>query len=174
MITHDISSRLMYIQGEATLNKSYSGENDAEPVNLGRCIYAVRLELAPRGHPEITEDRFDLDVRTTWNGVYWQKGVGGGKRGPSENQVTFKELTKNIQTPTERANKSVPEGMREALTEILGEDVFNCNARIYSEFDGTWRYFQDRSLGCFHCDNRFNKLKTYLPIVIQACQEDLI
>lgn len=161
MITQDITSRLFYVEGEANLEVAHSTKGDSKPVEKGRCIYRVRLELAPKGHPEITEPQFELRVRTTWDKVYYQRR---GKRGPSDDQVTFEELTKSPGMPAGRAKNAksaVDDLVRKALESVLGNQPFNCTALIYSEFNGYWNAFA----------NEFDETKTYLPIVVQACRE---
>ena len=169
MAVQDISSRLFNIKGEGKLETAYStdfGTSDetdksSSLVKSGRCLYLVRLELSSEGHPEIKDDKFSLSIRTTKNGIEYQKGLGGGRRGWVGEEISFENLIEKAHFPNERTNEPAPFDIRSALDDILKGYHYNCNFKVYSEFDG----YKDGFLA------KFDKLKTYMPIIIRAVKE---
>lgn len=161
MAIQEIKSRLYYIRVDSRLEVAYGNSETPFPVEKGRCLCLVRLELALEGHPEINDDRFNLDLRTTKDGIYFSKGLGGGKRGWLGEEIPFERFIEKAQFPNNRTDTAVDKTVRDALADILRGYNYNCNFRVFSEFEG----FRD---GLGHI---FDQRKTYMPIIVQAVKE---
>ena len=166
MTVEEHTSRVFYIRGETSIQYAFSTRcKPPIKVEKGRCLYLIRMELASPQHPEISENKYGLNVISTWTHIYFQKGLGGGKRGPSDKPKTFEQLIEGEDFPRERTDKnlqeSTVEGLAKRLVDIMQWSKFNLNAKILSEFDGYWQ-----GIG-----NSFDKIKTYDPVIMQACRE---
>lgn len=161
MTVQEIKSRLFHIKGEGRLETAYKNDGTSIPVEKGRCLYIVRLELALEGHPEIKEDKFDMRVITTKEELSYSKGLGGVRRGVVGDVVPFDGLIEDSVFPKVRSDKPIDLVVKEALTDLLSGYRYNCRFNVYSEFDGYWDGFR----------NHFNERRTYLPIVRQAMEE---
>ena len=159
----EITSRVFYVRRDGKIDVAYSNDGEQQVPN-GRCLTLARVELAD-SHPEI-DNQLDWDVVTTWTGIYFSKP----KQGASGKPISFERLIQRepielIKPVTEvarqRAESRAHPLETQAIREILGDCRFNINARVYSEFDGYWEAF----------GNRFNKIKTYFPLVLDACRE---
>ena len=161
MAVQEINSRVFYIKGEATLEIALRDNGTSIAVENARCLYMVRLELAPEGHPELRGREFDVSVVTTHDGITYQKGLGGGRRGWVGDPIPFEKLVESARFPNERAKQQANPFLREALDLLFEGYHYNGNAAIYSEFEG-YRH----GLG-----DSFDEGMTYAPILTQAGRE---
>jgi len=169
MITQDITSRLVCVQGETTLETAYSNQDKSQPIEAGRCLYLARFELAPEGHPELTEDLFNFQVRTIWDGL----SSSGTRHGGRAKQLltSYEDLIREPEMPSIRAEKhpSFPamisesslDFMKDLLADVIDNETVNGNARIYSEFSGYWQAYRAH----------FDEAETFLPVIEQACRD---
>ncbi|PIN79922.1 hypothetical protein COV16_01685 [Candidatus Woesearchaeota archaeon CG10_big_fil_rev_8_21_14_0_10_34_8] len=160
--TIDTTTRLLYFKGEATIGTAATKRGGTFEVTNGRCLYTARLEIVNDDNPEITDNKFGYSVTTTWSDVYYQKGLGGGKRGASDDPITFEQLAQNATAPSNRAKASVPNYLAEMLDNKMEGRRYNLQIRVYSEFDGTWQSPKF---------TRFDEDATFQPLVKRACQE---
>ena len=159
MGVQEIKSRLFYLEGNGVITVAYSTDSDTPPISVKdcRCLYRVRLELAPAGHPEINEDMFELFVLTTKWGISYNRQT----RSRVGREVPFEELVEKAKFPNSRVNNQVDSDISDALAGILRGHHYNCDVNLYSEFDGHWDAFS----------NRFDERRTYLPIIRRAVEE---
>jgi hypothetical protein len=161
-ITIDTTTRLLYIKGETTIDHAFLNDGKTFDVNDRRVVYTARLEIVDSDHPEMETSAFACDVTTTWCGIYYQKGLGGGKRGPSGEPISYEKLTEDINAPKTRAKGNVPDYAIEAFEEKLEGRRYNLHIAVYSGFDGAW----ERPRWTL-----FDQAATYQPVLKQACQE---
>ena len=79
MILHDVSSRIIYLQGEVTITTAIQIPSASEPIENGMCTYDVRFELIPKGTPEANESNIRSKIITTWEDIYSERGKPGGR-----------------------------------------------------------------------------------------------
>ncbi len=170
MAVQEIKSRLFYIRGEGRIETAYGIEGRSSiveaPVDNGRCLYLVRLEIAPKDHPEMTKDRFELWVQTPKDGLQWVRHSGYiGFRGE---EIPFQKLVEGATIPLRKANKhqEADPRIRKAIGDIIGEQHFDFNFRLISEFDGDHDGGFQGGLSNF-----FDPIRTYMPIIVQAVKE---
>jgi len=152
MIIKDNISRLIYFDGNYSLNRAIDSNGGEIFLEKGQTRYLARLELAAPDYPEISENQVLFDVFTTWNDVYWQKGNHGAIRGFSSGLITFEELVREKRPPQKRADRTNHSELRDELADLFAGNHFNLNLRIYSEVDGKE----------FH--RNLNNLKTYQSV----------
>ncbi|MBI2665795.1 hypothetical protein HYX12_04195 [Candidatus Woesearchaeota archaeon] len=160
MTVQEADLRLFYIRGEGRIEAAY-GRDSTIKVDKGRCLYLVRLELEPVGGLELNDDKFDLMVRTTQDGITFQRGRGGGHRGWVGEEIPFEQLVKDAVFPRIRAKGTPDTVVTDALNNLLQGFHYNCYAIICSEFEG----YRD-GLG-----RDFSRIRTYLPVITQAVSE---
>jgi len=164
MTVQELNSRLFYVRGEDNLELALGEGKAPLRVEKGRCLYLARFELSLAGqNPELPGEQFELLVRTTKENISYQKGLGGGHRGWVGKEIPFEELVKSAQFPNTRTKDTAVLSVREALEEIFAGYDYNCNFRIFSEFEGS-----RQGLG-----NQFDKIGTYLPMIVKASKEIL-
>ena len=152
MIEKDISSRLIYFRGIGNIAEAHSKYDKPLKVDNGKCSYLARLELAPKGHPELTDNRLDMQIIDTYVNIY-------GKR---EGEMTsFENLVKDhTKFPSSKAKGKIPI-IQDEIQGKFSNFNYNLNFLILSEFSGYWEGFIAH----------FDEEKTYSPIIHKACEE---
>jgi hypothetical protein len=164
MAIRDISTRLFHIRGEHILKVAQIRGDLPVSIPKGRSLYMVRLEVAPKGNPEITQDQFSLSVISTTDDFTYQKGLGGGQRGFVGNKVPYEKLIEGAAFPEGRTKTEADPFIVEAVVSIMAGYRYNCNMRLFTEYRGF------RQIPPLSRDN-FDELRTYMPAIIQAFRE---
>jgi hypothetical protein len=162
MVVTEIGSRVYRIEHSGNLQTAFGRGDDSMPVKEGRGLYLVRLELPTGVNPELGERRFNFNVKTTKDGITFQKGIGGGRRGWVGEAIPFENFITSAQMPLGRTARYMNNPTITAtVRELFGNLPYDCNVNVLSDFEGYRQGF-----GTY-----YDELRTHLPLIVEALNE---